>query len=34
MYAAAIITIAPVIVIYLLTQNTFIEGMTTGSVKG
>lgn len=34
MYAAAVITIAPVILIYLLTQNTFIEGMTTGSVKG
>lgn len=34
MYAAAIITIAPVIIIYLLTQNTFIEGMTSGSVKG
>lgn len=34
MYAAAIITIAPVIAIYLLTQNTFIEGMTAGSIKG
>ena len=34
MYAAAIITIAPIVIIYLLTQNTFIEGMTAGSVKG
>lgn len=34
MYAAAIITVAPIVIIYLLTQNTFIEGMTAGSVKG
>lgn len=33
-YAAAVISILPILVIYLLMQNTFIEGMTAGSVKG
>jgi raffinose/stachyose/melibiose transport system permease protein len=34
MFAAAFISILPIIVIYLLMQNTFIEGMTAGGVKG
>lgn len=33
-YAAAIISILPVVGIYMVTQNKFIEGMTVGSVKG
>ncbi|MDO4275939.1 MAG: carbohydrate ABC transporter permease [Eubacteriales bacterium] len=33
-YAAAIISILPVVVIYMFTQDKFIEGMTVGSVKG
>jgi raffinose/stachyose/melibiose transport system permease protein len=34
MYMGAVITILPIVVMYLLMQNTFIEGMTSGSVKG
>lgn len=33
-YAAAIISILPVVLIYMFTQDKFIEGMTAGSVKG
>lgn len=33
-YAAAIIAILPVVLIYMFSQNKFIEGMTAGSVKG
>lgn len=33
-YAAALISMLPIVVIYLLTQNTFVEGMTSGGVKG
>lgn len=33
-YASAVISVLPVVVIYLLMQNSFIEGMTAGSVKG
>lgn len=33
-YTASAITIAPVIVLYLLFSRRFIEGMTSGSVKG
>lgn len=33
-YAAAIISILPVVIIYMFSQNKFIEGMTAGSVKG
>lgn len=33
-YASAIISILPIVVVYLLMQNSFIEGMTAGSVKG
>ena len=33
-YTASVITIAPVIVLYLLFSRRFIEGMTSGSVKG
>ena len=34
MYMGAVITLLPIIIIYLLMQNNFIEGMTSGSVKG
>ena len=33
-YPASVITIAPVIILYLLFSRKFIEGMTSGSVKG
>lgn len=33
-YTASVITIGPVIVLYLLFSRQFIEGMTSGSVKG
>lgn len=33
-YTASVITITPVIVLYLLFSRKFIEGMTSGSVKG
>ena len=33
-YTASVITIAPVIILYLLFCRKFIEGMTSGSVKG
>ena len=33
-YAAAIISILPIVVIYFLMQDSFVEGMTSGSVKG
>ncbi len=33
-YTASIISIAPVIILYLLFSRKFIEGMTSGSVKG
>lgn len=34
MFAAAIITIVPIIVFYLLMQRTFIDGLIAGSIKG
>jgi raffinose/stachyose/melibiose transport system permease protein len=34
MFAAALISILPIIAGYLLMQNRFIEGLTAGSVKG
>lgn len=33
-YAAAIITILPIFILYFLMQDSFVEGMTSGSVKG
>lgn len=33
-YAAAIISILPIVLIYFLMQDSFVEGMTSGSVKG
>ena len=33
-YSASVITVAPVIILYLLFSRKFIEGMTSGSVKG
>lgn len=33
-YTASVITVAPVIVLYLIFSRRFIEGMTSGSVKG
>lgn len=33
-YTAGIITLSPIILIYLTLQKTFIEGLTQGSVKG
>ena len=33
-YAAGIISILPIIIVYLFTQQSFIEGMTAGSLKG
>ncbi len=33
-YAAAGISILPILAIYMIMQNNFIEGMTSGSVKG
>lgn len=33
-YTASVITIAPVIILYLIFSRRFIEGMTSGSVKG
>lgn len=33
-FAAGCISIVPIIVVYLLLQNMFIEGFTSGSVKG
>ena len=33
-YTASVITIAPVIILYLLFSRKFIDGMTSGSVKG
>ena len=33
-YTASVITIAPVIILYLVFSRRFIEGMTSGSVKG
>ena len=33
-YTASVITIAPVIIMYLVFSRKFIEGMTSGSVKG
>jgi raffinose/stachyose/melibiose transport system permease protein len=34
LFAAAVISILPIIVIYLLMQNTFVDGLTAGGVKG
>jgi raffinose/stachyose/melibiose transport system permease protein len=34
LFAAAVISILPIIAVYLLMQNTFIDGLTAGSVKG
>lgn len=34
MFAALIMAIIPVILIYLLLQKTFVKGVTAGSVKG
>ena len=33
-YAAAIISILPIVLIFLIMQNSFVDGMTAGSVKG
>lgn len=33
-YAAAIISILPIVAIYFTMQDSFVEGMTSGSVKG
>jgi len=33
-YTASVITIAPIIILYLFLSRKFIEGMTSGSVKG
>ena len=33
-YTASVITIAPIIILYLFFSRRFIEGMTSGSVKG
>lgn len=33
-YTASVITIAPIIVLYVIFSQKFIEGMTSGSVKG
>lgn len=33
-YTASVLTVAPVIILYLLFSRKFIEGMTSGSVKG
>ena len=33
-YTASVFTIAPVVVLYLAFNRRFIEGMTSGSVKG
>lgn len=33
-YAAAVISVLPILVIYMLMQDTFVDGMTAGSVKG
>lgn len=33
-YTASVITIAPVVILYLFFSRRFIEGMTSGSVKG
>jgi raffinose/stachyose/melibiose transport system permease protein len=33
-YTAGVITLAPIIVLYLTLQKTFIEGLTQGAVKG
>jgi raffinose/stachyose/melibiose transport system permease protein len=33
-YTASIITIAPIIILYICFSKKFIEGMTSGSVKG
>lgn len=33
-YTASVITVAPVILLYLIFSRKFIEGMTSGSVKG
>ena len=33
-YAAAVISILPIVLIYFLMQDLFVEGMTSGSVKG
>lgn len=33
-YTASVITMAPIVILYLLFSRKFIEGMTSGSVKG
>lgn len=33
-YTASVVTVSPVIILYLLFSRKFIEGMTSGSVKG
>lgn len=33
-YAAAVISVLPILIIYMLMQDTFVDGMTSGSVKG
>ena len=33
-YAASILTIAPLMILYFFTQKTFIEGITLGGIKG
>lgn len=32
-YTAAVLSIAPILVLYLCMQKSFIEGMTSGAVK-
>lgn len=34
MYAALVMATIPVVVLYLLSQRTFVKGMTAGAVKG
>jgi len=34
MLAAAVIIVLPVVVLFVLLQRQFIEGMTAGAVKG
>ena len=33
-FTSGVISIAPIVILYLLLQDTFIEGLTSGSVKG
>ena len=33
-FTSGVISIAPMVILYLLMQDSFIEGLTSGSVKG